>query len=540
MELKYKKMKKGIIILIAILFVASVVGIYAGKNELWNVWFTVNEEEQVFQAITNETEWKVMNDGTDPHVGNVWTTSEYDSSFWNTAVGPFTQEIQDESQSATSFYLYEFDIENVENYNYMSGILQYSDAIIVYLNGEIIYTGNVPENGYYSNLDTGASNMIDEIIEEEIIITDLNAMVDGNNILAVEVHSSDEGSTNTYFNFEYLSIGELEYTEETPNTDGMILLKNGEDSVEVNWITEETGQYKIEYIEGTIEELEDLAFEANCKSVIMGNTLLLDGVTYENTGTIPMLKVETEYVYRVVEIGKTEGSSYYEFVTPSKQETEYLYVGIVNHSLLSEESNSASWISQVNAAVEIAETVDYLILGTSDILPDRSVSVEQLIENEMLFRTLIKFKEIPCLVSSFYQNEEGVEQIERSIEYSMNEIIISLDMSDTDYEGVKTYIEEAIDAYNRDWVIIYLNAAELSDGDSLDAEYLQMFEELDVDVVLVNGEVESSIELVEDTYYVYGGENVVKISISLEGLEIEQYDMDNGTLSNYISVESKL
>ncbi len=533
-------MKKGIIILIAILFVASVVGIYAGKNELWNVWFTVNEEEQVFQAITNETEWKVMNDGTDPHVGNVWTTSEYDSSFWNTAVGPFTQEIQDESQSATSFYLYEFDIENVENYNYMSGILQYSDAIIVYLNGEIIYTGNVPENGYYSNLDTGASNMIDEIIEEEIIITDLNAMVDGNNILAVEVHSSDEGSTNTYFNFEYLSIGELEYTEETPNTDGMILLKNGEDSVEVNWITEETGQYKIEYIEGTIEELEDLAFEANCKSVIMGNTLLLDGVTYENTGTIPMLKVETEYVYRVVEIGKTEGSSYYEFVTPSKQETEYLYVGIVNHSLLSEESNSASWISQVNAAVEIAETVDYLILGTSDILPDRSVSVEQLIENEMLFRTLIKFKEIPCLVSSFYQNEEGVEQIERSIEYSMNEIIISLDMSDTDYEGVKTYIEEAIDAYNRDWVIIYLNAAELSDGDSLDAEYLQMFEELDVDVVLVNGEVESSIELVEDTYYVYGGENVVKISISLEGLEIEQYDMDNGTLSNYISVESKL
>lgn len=537
MKHKEQMIKKVIIIFLAALFCVSVFLIAAGKYGLWNLWFTNMDKEQALEILSEDAQWKHLNKKLEPGVGNVWTTQEYSAEGWETISGEF-HENAEETGTTTAFFRYEFDLENAGKYEYMEGSIEYADAVLVYLNGNIIFAGNVPDGGYYSNLDMGACNAVDTKRQSTFVVTDLDGLVSGTNVIAVEVHRKDEASQDIDFHFQYLDIFESEYEEEAPDTEGIVLRKGeAANVIEVDWITELPESYKIEYMEGTLDTVKKSTFSRYANTVIMGNREPSADSVYQKTGKISRLKERTDYVYRVMRIGGREGSALYQFRTAEKQETSFLYTGITSVDSLSEAINVRSWRSRLKKAVNIFDKTDYLIAGK--IIGNHPDPLK----NELLFRSAQELKEIPVITSDINLQQKENNVPERQSRAYMDLLLISLNTNDKDYDGVREYIKSVMLERNRKWNIVVVSAPEAMEQDEIDENYLDMFRELNIDFVLVNGSTEYFSHFTGEgsggadegrylkergeTLYTYGGDMAVAVHVSTEEVEVKVYDTEN-------------
>lgn len=536
MKQKEQMMKKVIIIFLTAVFFVSVFLIAAGKYGLWNLWFSNLDKKQALEILSEDSRWKHLKAKQEPGVGNVWTTQEYEAQEWETITGEFNENAY-ETGTTTSFFRYEFDLEDAGKYEYMEGSIEYADAVIVYLNGNIIFAGNVPDGGYYSNLDMGACNVVDTKRESSFAVTDLEGLVSGKNVIAVEVHRKDAESQNMHFHFQKLNIFEAEYEEESPDTEGIVLRKGEEaNTVEVDWITELPEPYKIEYMEGTLDTVKKSTFSEYAKTIIMGNRELSSGTAYRKSGQISRLKERTDYVYRVIRIGGQKGSELYQFGTAKKQETSFLYTGMTQIDSLSDAVNAQNWRNHLKKAVDLSEKADYLIAGKL------TADAEGSLENELQFRSVRQLKEIPVIESEINLQQEESDTKDIQSRAYMDLLLISLDTSDKDYAGVREYIKSVMLERNRKWNIVVLSAPEAMEQNTIDENYLEIFKELDIDFVLVNGSAEyfsylsgkDSGDTSEDSYtkergetlYIYGGHMAVGVHVSTKEVEIKVYDTE--------------
>lgn len=537
MNQKEQMMKKIIIIFLAAAFCISVFLIAAGKYGLWTRWFSGTDKKQALEIISEDARWKHLKAKHEPGVGNVWTTQEYNAQDWETITGEYNENAG-ETGTTTAFFRYEFDLKDAGKYEYMEGNIQYADAVIVYLNGNIIFAGNVPDGGYYSNLDMGACNAANTKRESTFAVTDLGGLINGKNVIAVEVHRKDNASQNMNFHFQNLDIFESEYKEDRPDTEGIVLRKGEEaNAVEVDWITELPESYEIEYMEGTLDTVKMSTFSEYANTVIMGNRELSFGTTYRKSGQIRRLKERTDYVYRVVRIGGKKSSKLYQFRTAEKQETSFLYTGMTQIDSLSEAANVRSWKGHLKKAVNIAEKADYLIAGKlMENLADP-------LTNELQFRSAQQLKEIPVIESEINLQEEADLTQERQSRAFMDLLVISLNTNDKDYDSVRTYIKNIMMERNRKWNIIILSAPEAMAQNTIDENYLEMFKELDIDFVLVNGateydstfagesygtaEPDSYMKKSGETLYTYGGNMAVTIHVSTGAVKLKVYDAES-------------
>lgn len=546
MNQKEQMIKKVIMIFLMAAFCISVFLIAAGKYGLWNLWFTDVDKKQVLEILSEDARWKHLNAKQEPGVGNVWTTQEYNAEGWETITGEYSEDA-DETGTTTAFFRYEFDLEDAGKYKYMEGNIEYADAVIVYLNGNIIFAGNVPDGGYYSNLDMGACNVVDTKRESFFVVTDLRGLVSGKNIIAVEVHRKDKTSRDINFHFQNLNVFETEYKENRPDTEGIVLQKGEEaDAVEIDWITELPESYKIEYMEGTLDTVRRSTFSEYAHTVIMGNRELSSDMTYRKSGQIRRLKERTDYVYRVMRIGGKEGSQLYQFRTAEKQETSFLYTGMTQIDSLSEAANVRSWRSHLKKAVDTSDKIDYLIAGKL------IASTKDLMNNELQFRSAQQLKEIPVIESEVNLKQEVDHELDRASRAYMDLLLISLNTNDKDYDGVHTYIKNIMVERNRKWNIVILSAPEAIEQNTIDEKYLEMFKELDIDVVLINGSMEyysafsgemtdnadenSYIKKRGETLFTCGGNMAITIHVLTEKVELKVYDAENKALVEEIQL----
>ncbi|MFP5304061.1 hypothetical protein R2R70_23055, partial [Cobetia sp. SIMBA_158] len=76
-----------------------------------------------------------------------------------------------------------FTVEDIENIKLMKGKIHFNDAVLVYLNGNIIFAGNVPAGGYKSNQESGVAEHVDGVQSMNFEVTDMSSLVEGENIL---------------------------------------------------------------------------------------------------------------------------------------------------------------------------------------------------------------------------------------------------------------------------------------------------------------------------------------------------------------------
>lgn len=172
--------------------------------------------------------WRYLDTGQAeaiPADGQDWTLSSYDDSVWKTAAGSFgakngelavmldnrepdnllTQYYPDSNVDLEAYYFRAtFTVPDPKAFEILEAQVSYDDAIIVYLNGEEVYSGNVPDGGYDGNMCYGAADALGGPNTDvfDILADRLTA---GQNTLAVEVHQQNKSSSDVYFDFCSLS-----------------------------------------------------------------------------------------------------------------------------------------------------------------------------------------------------------------------------------------------------------------------------------------------------------------------------------------------
>jgi hypothetical protein len=144
--------------------------------------------------------------------GPTWKDLGYDDTGWGEGPaqlgfgdGDEATPITDNNQ-ITSYFRHRFNVADVTAYTNLSLWLLRDDAGVAHLNGiEIFRSTNLPAPPtaiLYGTLSTGptAENTIDTAV------TNRNALVNGTNLLAVEIHQQDPGSSDVSFDFELVGV----------------------------------------------------------------------------------------------------------------------------------------------------------------------------------------------------------------------------------------------------------------------------------------------------------------------------------------------
>ena len=179
--------------------------------------YTINTAAGQTLPINAGSTWKYLDNGTDQ--GTAWKESEFDDSAW--AAGPAELGYGDASEGRpettvvncgpnaptcttnnfmTTYFRKEFNVPDASIYSGLNLNLLRDDGAVVYLNGTEIWRTNMPTGTVtYTTPASAAITAADETIFVSPPAVLANTLVDGTNVLAVEIHQSSATSTDISF-----------------------------------------------------------------------------------------------------------------------------------------------------------------------------------------------------------------------------------------------------------------------------------------------------------------------------------------------------
>jgi len=173
--------------------------------------------------------WKYLADGTDP--GPTWPNIGHPEEAWFSGASPLGYGDGDEAtvvgfvdinpttagtqKNATTFFRRSFDVAVPSAYQSLGLSVTYDDAAAVYLNGtEVLRTDNLPLEARFDTYSNGQSSDNTVAVRENLPLSLLRT---GQNVVAVEIHQSDPGSSDISFD---LTLSGVSSTPGTTNTAG--------------------------------------------------------------------------------------------------------------------------------------------------------------------------------------------------------------------------------------------------------------------------------------------------------------------------------
>ena len=189
----------------------------------------VNEEDEATVSFDNN--WTYFEDGMDPSSDpehNTWAFGQYNNKDANKKTGqaPFgakddqeytkggfttktllKHHMADGKTVPTYFFVNKFNVEDTMSLwdKSLKFDLAYDDAVIIYLNREVIYKANVPDAGYSQSVEYGCKEKVGKPVKAEVSIpfSDLQGkLTSGVNYLAVELHQYSDKSSDIYFDMQ--------------------------------------------------------------------------------------------------------------------------------------------------------------------------------------------------------------------------------------------------------------------------------------------------------------------------------------------------
>ena len=190
----------------------------------------VNEEEDE-ATVSFDNNWTYFEDGMDPSSDpehNTWAFGQYNNKDANKKTGqaPFgakddqeytkggfttktllKHHMADGKTVPTYFFVNKFNVEDTMSLwdKSLKFDLAYDDAVIIYLNREVIYKANVPDAGYSQSVEYGCKEKVGKPVKAEVSIpfSDLQGkLTSGVNYLAVELHQYSDKSSDIYFDMQ--------------------------------------------------------------------------------------------------------------------------------------------------------------------------------------------------------------------------------------------------------------------------------------------------------------------------------------------------
>ena len=156
------------------------------------------------QLILPGSEWRYYDLSMAPpsQSGVNWKQSAYDHSSWSTGAAQLGYGDADEittisSATETAYFRQSFTANDISDYSNLSLQLTYDDGAVVYLNGTEIWRVNMPGGtinyGTFASTNSGDNAMATTTVA--------NTLVNGTNVIAVEIHQRDASSTDISFDF---------------------------------------------------------------------------------------------------------------------------------------------------------------------------------------------------------------------------------------------------------------------------------------------------------------------------------------------------
>jgi hypothetical protein len=168
------------------------------------------------RLIAKESDWKYSDTGSD--LGTSWRNTSYNDATWQTGAAELGYGDDDEktevgyggntnSKYITTYFRKRFEITNVEQLTDIVMLLKCDDGAVVYVNGNEVVRQNMPSENI--NTSTLAINGISGANESVFISYTIgkSAFVNGQNVVAVEVHQNSASSSDLSFDLELTASG---------------------------------------------------------------------------------------------------------------------------------------------------------------------------------------------------------------------------------------------------------------------------------------------------------------------------------------------
>jgi hypothetical protein len=203
--------------------------------------------------ISSGSPWKYLDNGTNQ--GTAWQSSGFNDASW--ASGNSELGYGDGGEATvvgyggntnakfiTTYFRKSFNVANPLAYVLLKMDVVRDDGIVVYLNGNEVYRNNMPAGAVsYTTLAPLAIGNADESAWNSATLN-VSSLVQGNNIIAVEIHQQASTSTDISFNLKLNASGQL---PPPVTTRGPYLQKLTAGSIAVRWRTDAASNSTVQF-----------------------------------------------------------------------------------------------------------------------------------------------------------------------------------------------------------------------------------------------------------------------------------------------------
>jgi hypothetical protein len=216
------------------------------------------------QFIAANSSWKYLDNGSNQ--GTTWRASSFSDGTWKTGNAELGYGDDDEATEVsygpsstakyiTTYFRKTFTASNASDFNGLELSLLRDDGGVVYINGAEVYRNNMPGGAIYYN--TLASTYIDGTNEKTFVVANLaNTLVNGTNVIAVEIHQNAATSSDISFNLKLKGI----HLQQAKETSAITYGKEGLPYDVLVYPNPNTGKFTIE-LQGASEVTEALHLE---------------------------------------------------------------------------------------------------------------------------------------------------------------------------------------------------------------------------------------------------------------------------------------
>ena len=470
--------------------------------------FTLNSSAANTETtlVDLSTEWRYLDTNVDPSLGlsslTSWTLPSYNDSHWKTASGIFGSKggklasvsgcgtptvlidlYTDDTKTntiPTYFFRTTFTVDDISKISTLTFDMKADDAIIVYINGKVVKDSRSSKpsaasttNMYYADMTSADQSFwLDAYAISQ-------ALVEGTNTLAVELHNNQKASSDIYFGLTSLTASS-EKNAATFFTN--VVLTVGADVTERNiaWYSTESIGGAVYYAPKSKMENGQFPSTASVSYTTATATTNKPGY-YSHKATINGLSPDTDYVYRLYVNGHYSDIHY--FSTDSLGDFEFTFVG---DPQISTQSHSTSWIDTLTKIKEEFGTNLLISAGDQITTPDSEEQYGFLLVDELTGFTFAPTigpshdSSSPAFTDHFnlpnLSTEYGVNETGANYWYTYNgTLFMHLNMSDTSAATNgehKAFMQEAIAANpNAKWKIAIIHNALYSTGSHSDPNY---------------------------------------------------------------------
>ncbi|MCA9218481.1 MAG: CotH kinase family protein, partial [Planctomycetales bacterium] len=178
-----------------------------GRERTWSIG--EGNDGPATTLVARNSTWKYLDNGSNQ--GTAWRAADFNDTAWKSGAAELGYGDGDEqtvvnsgpsnNKYLTTYFRKEFTVADAESFVSMRLSLLRDDGAAVYLNGVEIVRDNLPANAGYN---TQASNNVGGGEERTFFefSVDPALLVNGRNVLAVEVHQDNGSSSDVSFNLE--------------------------------------------------------------------------------------------------------------------------------------------------------------------------------------------------------------------------------------------------------------------------------------------------------------------------------------------------